>query len=88
MVYAITYDLNKPGQDYPRLYSTIKSLGDWIWPMQNLWFIDSDSGAQDIANSILAVIDQSDSVFVVKVNRYEWGSWMNKDANAWINARV
>ncbi|MEK7087375.1 MAG: hypothetical protein AAB958_01595, partial [Patescibacteria group bacterium] len=85
MVYAITYDLNKPGQNYPSLYSTIKRLGHWIWPLQNLWFIDSENGAQEIANEIHTVIDQNDSVFVVRVYRGQWGSWMSSETNQWIN---
>ena len=29
MVYSITYDLNKNGQNYDDLYKTIKSLGEY-----------------------------------------------------------
>lgn len=88
MVYAITYDLNKPGQDYAGLYSTLKTLGDWIWPLQNLWFVDSGKGAQEIADIIHAVTDPNDSVFVSRVNDYQWESWMDNKANDWINARL
>lgn len=88
MVYAITYDLNKPGQDYARLYSTIKTLGDWIWPLQNLWLVDSEKGSQEIADLTHAVIDPNDAVFVVRVNGYQWGSWMDKKVNDWINVRI
>jgi hypothetical protein len=30
MIYAITYDLKKPGQDYAELHDAIKSLGGTI----------------------------------------------------------
>lgn len=88
MIYAVTYDLNRPGQNYPRLYDTIRSIGNTIWPLQNLWFLDSQNSTQDIANAIHAVVDQNDSVFVVRVYRGQWGSWMSADANQWINART
>ena len=40
MVYTISYELNRPGKDYPKLYETIKALGAWWHPVDATWYVD------------------------------------------------
>lgn len=35
MTYLITYDLNRPRQDYQGLYQAIKQIGHWRHALQN-----------------------------------------------------
>ncbi len=39
MVFAVTYDLNEPGQDYANLYESIKSVGAWWHYLDSFWLV-------------------------------------------------
>lgn len=88
MIYAITYDLNKSGQNYSALYDTIKNIGEVIHPLQNLWFLNSSMTIDKITNTILLVIDQNDRLFVAEINKGAYQGWMDKDTWNWINQRL
>lgn len=88
MVYAITYDLNKNGQDYPRLYEAIKTLGEAIHPLQNLWFVHTAKAVSQVRAQVQGAIDSNDFVFVVSVNRGECDCYMPQTAVTWLNSRI
>jgi hypothetical protein len=88
MVYLITYDLNASGQNYQRLFETIRSLGEAIKPLQNLWFVDTAMGVTRVRAELQNVIDRNDNVFVAKVNSGEWDCYMPKSAIDWLQSRV
>ncbi len=75
MIYLITYDLNKPGQEYPRLYDTIKELSSSWWHyLDSTWLIDTSLGATAIRDRVRAVVDQNDSFLVVRFPETGLGS--------------
>lgn len=77
MLSLITYDLNKPDKDYPKLYDTIKGLAStWCHPLNNIWFIESSQSAKSICEVLVEVVDSNDEVFVMEVKT---------PANAWWN---
>lgn len=39
-VYAVSYDLQDPGQDYDDVHSTIESLGASFHALESTWFVD------------------------------------------------
>lgn len=88
MVYAITYDLNKIGQDYSSLYLAIQSLGETARPLQNLWLASTTKTAAEARQILQMAIDSNDSVFVVRVNRGQWDCYMSQSDINWLNARV
>jgi len=79
MVYEISYDLNKPGQDYPELYETIKGLGNWCHPVDSTWFVVSELTAEEVRDAIKSVVDSSDSVIVVRATTP--GAWFGLSDN-------
>ena len=88
MVYAITYDLKTPGQDYSVLYNKIQNLGTAIRPLQNLWLLDTSSSLDYVRDNLKSVIDQNDSIFVVQLYRGSYSAWMSRDAHSWIESRL
>ena len=84
MLYLITYDLNKPGQEYDKLYETIKDMGPWWHHLDSTWLVDTDLGTSDIRDRVKAVIDSNDHVLVVKFGS-NWASFNSKRANEWIH---
>ncbi|MHC1684921.1 MAG: SinR family protein [Clostridiaceae bacterium] len=86
-VHLITYDLNKAGQNYDKLYDEIKSLGEWWHYLDSTWLVDSSYSAQNISERLVPVIDKNDYLLVIKVTNDSHG-WLNQDAWNWITKHV
>ena len=83
MVYLITYDLNKPGQDYPALYDSIKKMGAWWHHLDSTWLVDTTLTAAEIRDQIREAIDPGDHILVVRFGS-EWASFLPQRGNDWI----
>jgi hypothetical protein len=90
-VYFITYDLNKKGQNYEKLYEEIKKLGDWYHFMDSCWFVStsafSSTTPTTIRESLTAVMDDNDYLFVDRVTS-ERDGWLKTDVWKWLSERV
>ena len=86
MIYAINYDLKKPGQDYTDLHEAIKSCGDWWHFLGSTWLVDTPLNAQDVWQRLAPLVDGNDIVLVIGVTR-EYQGWLPQQAWDWINAR-
>ena len=86
MVYAITYDLNRPGQNYPALYRTIQGMGQTNHALQNLWLLDTNMSADSVRDALRSVIDPNDFVFVCRVEIYS--AFMPSSSIQWLTSRV
>lgn len=75
MVYMVSYDLNKPGQNYDDLYQKIKgaSTGVWCHPMDSTWIIQSNLTPEGIYNKVKSALDPSDSIFIVQIAQNYYG---------------
>ena len=82
--YLITYDLNKPGQDYAGLYDAIKALGEYKHPLDSTWFVKSSKTAASIRDLLKAKIDHNDKLFITEVG--SWASWQLPDLANWLNS--
>ncbi len=87
MVYLITYDLNKPGQEYSDLYETIKRFGDWWHFLDSTWLVDTQLTPAKMRDQMKAVMDDNDSVLVVAFGR-PWASRLPEEAGEWITEHV
>jgi hypothetical protein len=86
MIYAINYDLKKPGRDYAALYTAIKSCGAWWHYLESMWLVDTNLGAEGVWKRIEAHFDRNDRALVIGVTKDHQG-WLPKDAWEWINGR-
>lgn len=87
MVYLITYDLKKPGQDYSNVHDAIKSCGTWWHYLESTWLVDGHLTVEQISARIRSHIDQNDRLLVIGVTG-DYAGWLPKDAWEWINARI
>jgi hypothetical protein len=71
--YLISYDLNKPGQDYKGLEEAIKSLGAWWHHLDSTWIVKHAGPATVIRDSLAEHIDGNDELLVVKLSGE--GAW-------------
>ena len=87
MIYAINYDLKKPGQNYEALYQAIKGCGDWWHHLGSTWLVDTSLDANGIYNHLAPHVDKNDFILVIGVTRNYQG-WLPEQAWEWINSRV
>ncbi len=62
LILLITYDLNKPGQDYPGLYEALKSSGWWWHHLDPLWIVKTNDSPKSWYENTL-ILDKNDNVF-------------------------
>ena len=86
MIYAINYDLKRPGQNYNALYKAIKSCGAWRHDLNSTWLVDTQLTAEGIWNKLEPHIDENDLVLVIGVTS-DYQGWLPDDAWEWINSR-
>ena len=72
----ISHDLNVPGQNYEAVIEQIKSLGNWAKIHKSFWYVSSDYTARQAADKVWAVMDASDTVYVVDATNNE-AAWHN-----------
>ena len=87
MLYIISYDLNKPGQNYPELYKAIKTCGSWSHRLDSTWLVDSNLYAQSISDRITPHIDKNDYLLVFRLSKDHQGQLPQKTWD-WINKHV
>jgi hypothetical protein len=74
--YLISYDLDKPGQDYSRLISEIERLGG-VKILYSEWLLRSNASAEQLRNHLRAFIDSNDMLLVVALTgEAAWTSLM------------
>jgi hypothetical protein len=84
MIYAINYDLKRPGQKYGDLYDAIKNCGDWWHYLDSTWLVDTSLTAQAIWNRLTPHVDKNDFVLVIGVTR-DYQGWLPEKVWQWIN---
>lgn len=85
MVYLITYDLNKAGQNYDELYKAIKDLpGSWWHFLDSAWIIQTNLSSSQIFDSIKHTIDANDGMLIIKVTSDHAG-WLPQGAWDWLS---
>ena len=78
----VTYDLDKPGQDYHAIHAKIKSLGRWYHPQQSVFYLHTALSAQEAHNAIGAVMDSNDRLIVADVKFMVIAPALNSDIEA------
>lgn len=84
----ITYDLNKPGQNYQGLYEEIKSFGAWWHHLDSTWIVDTRLTVETVADRIRTKVDDSDHFLVLNITGDANQGWLPKKAWEWINTHV
>ena len=88
MIYAINYDLKKPGRDYSGLYEAIKSsCGAWWHYLDSTWLVDTTRSSASIWELLKPHVDQNDNMLIVGVTS-DYNGWLSKEAWSWIDSRL
>lgn len=83
----ISYDLNKPGQDYEELIAAIKDYGTWAKLLKSAWLIYTTSNSQGIYNNLSKYLDKNDTIFINLVTSDYFG-YFDKEVIEWMKNKV
>ena len=86
MIYAVNYDLKKPGRDSSGLCHAIKSCGVWWHYLGSTWLLDTSLDAAGIFARLKPHVDANDYLLVIRVAGDRQG-WLPNEAWDWINKR-
>jgi hypothetical protein len=81
--YIITYDLNRPGQDYESLINAIKTYS-YIKALKSAFFVKTSRSATEIYNHLRPLIDDTDRIFISEITPNHSG-WLDKAVIDWLN---
>jgi len=81
----IGYDLDKPGQDYEKVWDEIKSLSSrWWHRLDSTWLVRTTLTATQVRDRVWAVMDSNDELLVINVTGDSWAAkgfssyqWLN-----------
>jgi len=85
-VVLVTYDLNRPGQNYDQLIGFIKQHA-WARLSESSYAIETFDTPQSIFNKIATTIDPGDNVYVVTLSSPYWGRGPQA-VNDWLRQRL
>ena len=86
MILLITYDLNKPGQNYNDLYEEIKKAGTWWHHLDSTWIINTEYSSIEWNTRLKKHMDSNDSLLIIEVcDNYQ--GWLPEKAWEWLNER-
>lgn len=86
MILLISYDLNKPGQNYSALYEEIKSYGTWWHHLDSTWLIETNETPTQCAEKIRKHLDANDNLLIIEVCKNYQG-WLPEKGWEWIRSR-
>lgn len=71
-LYLVSYDLDKPGQDYPDLIARLKQFGAQR-VLYSEWLMVNNASSQAIRDDLLRFMDSNDRLFVAELkNNAAW----------------
>ncbi|RHH25996.1 hypothetical protein DW219_00115 [Desulfovibrio sp. AM18-2] len=86
--YIITYDLNRPGQNYDSLIEAIKSYRLWAKIQKSTWAIKTTSSAIEVRDALCRHIDSNDSLFVGEIGRDAAWFGLLKEVSDWLKREL
>ncbi|XZM32559.1 hypothetical protein ACSXAY_11595 [Clostridium perfringens] len=87
MIYLVTYDLNKSGQNYSKLYDTLKSFPSWCHCTDSTWLIESHSDSKTIHEKLKSSLDSNDSILIIRVSKDYCGVLPRKTCD-WLKSNI
>lgn len=87
MIYAVNYDLCRPGQNYEGMQTAIKSCGSWWHYLGSTWLVHTNLTAGQIYQRLAPHIDTNDNVLVIQVGN-DYQGWLQQEAWDWIKQRL
>lgn len=87
--YMVSYDLNRPGQNYADLIEELKGFGTWWHHLTSTWLVRSALTPAQIRDTLKAHLDPNDELLVIDVHSGSWASFgFSQKANGWLRKHL
>lgn len=86
-VRVITYDLNNPGQNYPRLLAAIKEFGAWAKLSESSYAVATNQSPHEVYRKLSAFIDRNDTL-VVLTGTQPYAGQASQEVIDWLNRNL
>lgn len=86
-IFMISYDLNKPGQDYAELWKALEGFGAWCHYLDSTYLIKTSSNIYDVEKALSAYLDESDRMIICQIVKPIRG-WLTNKEWEWINTNL
>lgn len=85
MLYQISYELKSNNQDYSSLYASIKKLGDWMRPLETVWYVNTELPIKEVFQTLMDTVDQkSDKIIISEVTSQVIGGRASTEFWEWL----
>lgn len=85
--YLVTYDLDKPGQDYSDVLKTIKDFGGWARVSESSYVVSCGLTVQQIYDKLKRFVDNTDQLYVIHISK-PWTGFGPNDVNDWLGKNL
>lgn len=82
----ITYDLNRPGQEYDEFYEVIKSY-TWVRLSESSYGVDTTDTPAQVYDKLSPHLDENDRVYVITLKK-PWRGFGLEEVNDWLEERL
>jgi hypothetical protein len=81
----ISYDLQRPGKNYPELWNHLKSYGTWAKPVESVWLLKTSLSAAEVRDAAKLHVDANDKLIVIDITDRNWAlKNIDTDVATWI----
>ena len=87
-VYAINYDLKKPGQNYEPLYTAIKTYTIHWHCMDSFWIVRTTESASQVHKKLSSHIDANDVLMVSQMGAEAAWSGLPAVGTPWLKDQL
>jgi hypothetical protein len=88
MLYLVSYDLNKPIQNYTLLFEELKKTRAWWHHLDSTWIIKTTETIENFTDRIKAKIDSNDTLLVVDISADRYKGWLVPKAWEWLKENI
>ncbi len=88
MLYLITYDLNRPGQEYEELYEELRNSSTWWHYLDSTWLIVTQESINELNDRIKNTIDENDRFLIFDITGMDYQGWLSEEAWQWIRKHI
>lgn len=82
--YIITFDLNKPGQNYKALHDAIQKFHAWVKVATTTYVVQSNNSAIQIRDLLQKHIDKNDELFVAELTGKAAWYGLSNEVTEWL----
>lgn len=81
--FMVSYDLKKPGKDYPKLWEELERLKAHR-TLESFWLVSASNTAKEVHDHLKGFVDQNDSMWVLELTKSHHFSNARAGTNDWL----